>query len=1590
MFFIFMFNRILLIQIFVIDTQITENNDMNAPFKIHRKFIQNQCKILSPETSEKKNSGSSSPQKRLEIWRNAFRVMMTARKPQTTASTQSTLTSETLPVPQNSPKKSANEKCESVFTSTSTSSTKHNTPIKSPRKLTSPKKQTEAPAKPIDFNDTSKLESSTSNKNFPSDTNVEEIISDFTQSKNGTVSKSPCKNTKEIDVTISDAFLNSSKKILEMSPELHKKPTNSELSTNDMSVKSKTSKGYDVERSSHTKRQIFKCIVCGTLFKSYKLLLKHMANNLYKTCSIINSPTSSNASECMEVSLDETIMNKEHNQNLKNSKLSTLQKQWSVNRKDGLNQSNKSVVDSDMEILSSSSSSSSLKVAKTHHEHFKMPHKKTKSEIKLKRNVTCKICLRDCDTQEQLLQHMFKHMANDLRSMYTSIENEIASTHQESNDQASDSTVENSEEAVEEAEAEIEEVEVTKNGINEQDKRLPENANELSAENLVASKVSQQDATKERNKTSNLSAAEYTTERDVEKQSTLVASNAEQKTTKMQCAEKEKTCVAGLSSEPTKLTICECHRPKNGTDNETMKSNVYIEIVLLCTTCQTLFRRFECFEAHCTQYSAKNTLCNKNRRNSRNAKLLCVSCQQMLVSIQDLLEHLMMHSRHNRTGRVTFCCNICKVVFFGLGPLFNSHFQNHAKNPFFLASRLSFPRPSYIGSKFLNLLTTDNDKLIEVYMQVADYVCQECRMPFVSEQNLKSHKTICQSVTNTVDSRSGSSDGRNTSITSITPGKIPILLICGFCNKTFYSRMSFELHSLEHTQKREMHMHYTCVSVTAVTKVYICKVCTTMWRSLQNFDEHWQTHSELRAVYVCSRCQSYYNSIELFQKHAIVHKSTNELQQMPITCEVIYRDVTDHNSNTNLQKDAVNELPYMNLSCFDVGKDFAEKTANNKSRESQEQTYLILEKLLCGNRSTQVEAIPPESSISNKEAQATKNISQAPVQVPSSNVAVTQSKRSSNGNSGNFDDSDEEEELTIVLSESEESSISSGIKKNAVSTSTKRQNTQENTKSTTSDLTDGQMQCSNDAVPAAAKTSNDMNGSASSNARISVITPRKSVNTQLNTNASVSKDNILENYVDHSVSSEIPLTETLPKNAMSSVPKSFLRVKSLAELTNAPQSEKQLCQVCGMSFESRHKLKAHLSIHNVQSPRQDKKDNQTSSSDNAQVWPTKPTFDPSILMPTITQDRPLSSAVAIGNVIPSVSVRPNTPTQVIDTATSRKYQVIGVKPLPSVKSNTIVSKPKETLPQEMTRTLSLSNVSATPQKTAFHQNLPPHISHPLNKSIQSAQQSTGTVAVRPFLQTTYQVPRQQQQQSQQLQQPSYLQQQQSQQLQQPPQVQQSSQLQRLEKPPQVQQSSQLQQRLEQSQQQLQQTKQQQQQQLQQQQQQLRQQLQPQPQQLQQQQQPQKLHQQSQQLRQQLLQQQPQQLQQQLQQQQQTQQLQLQLQLQQQQRLQQQQQQQQQLQQQQINLGNNVMHYVISNTDASYQLTPTNMIPTSSGNVMLVAVNTMQQISKNPDRYICLYCPGFECGSVQEFALHEHSPKHEARSHYNSVAYVPRT
>ena len=311
---------------------------------------------------------------------------------------------------------------------------KHTTPVEFPW----PNKQINDSTKPTKCNDTSKFKSSISSKNLPNDANVDKIIfkSDLTQSKNDTVSKSPCKNAKMTDNVITlDSFLNSNKKISEMSPKLHKKATNLKLSTNNKSEKSKTSKNCSVEQLfqtiRHKKEESHKCIACGSSFKNYDLWMKHLANNFNTTHMNVNSK-SSYASKCIKASLLK-IMSKE--KKLENSKPSTS-KCSSVNEESGSHQLDKLVVNSDMESSSSSSSSlSSLEAIKMRREQFKVSKNKMKSRsakskssrnsssgakipdsnnvecnstnIRVKQKITCKICSKSFDTNQQLFEGLY-------------------------------------------------------------------------------------------------------------------------------------------------------------------------------------------------------------------------------------------------------------------------------------------------------------------------------------------------------------------------------------------------------------------------------------------------------------------------------------------------------------------------------------------------------------------------------------------------------------------------------------------------------------------------------------------------------------------------------------------------------------------------------------------------------------------------------------------------------------------------------------------------------------------------------------------------------------------------------------------------------------------------------------------------------------------------------------------------------------------------------------------------------------------------------------------------------------------------------
>ena len=166
-------------------------------------------------------------------------------------------------------------------------------------------------------------------------------------------------------------------------------------------------------------------------------------------------------------------------------------------------------------------------------------------------------------------------------------------------------------------------------------------------------------------------------------------------------------------------TVCPCHKD----DTSTMvNGDMQIEMVLLCEVCQVLFRRRDCFEVH---YRV-NRLCSVDRSSGRMPKLFCSSCRVILNSLPEMRSHLEKHAEVNRQGHVTFLCNICKVMFFGVGSLFYSHWFNHNKDVNFLASRYSFPKLSIVP------ITNSKEKADglgqrEEYLFVAEYVCKDCK-----------------------------------------------------------------------------------------------------------------------------------------------------------------------------------------------------------------------------------------------------------------------------------------------------------------------------------------------------------------------------------------------------------------------------------------------------------------------------------------------------------------------------------------------------------------------------------------------------------------------------------------------------------------------------------------------------------------------------------------------------------------------------------------------------------------------------------------------------------------------------------------------
>ncbi|XP_015428432.1 PREDICTED: uncharacterized protein LOC107185288, partial [Dufourea novaeangliae] len=328
------------------------------------------------------------------------------------------------------------------------------------------------------------------------------------------------------------------------------------------------------------------------------------------------------------------------------------------------------------------------------------------------------------------------------------------------------------------------------------------------------------------------------------------------------------------------FTVCQCHNR-----SDTNFSCLQIEIVLLCHTCRVLFRSIECFETHyrLPEYS----VCNQNRPgNGRSPNLFCATCGMIFVSVQDVRHHLQIHVRFKQNCTMDFRCNVCKVMFIGIGSLFYIHWSKHTKDPFWVASEQSFPKISVISLKSKKKVAACKpgefalDNLVDSYIYIAEYICSNCNTIFVNEEYLKIHNQICKPVY--------LAKSPNVQADVSVEKQLRLRMICSLCNGIFCDRLELYMH-MKNKHKFASEPQFVCLSGIAGKSTYICNVCIGLTESIDEFNEHWLKHYTRQPQFTCMYCEKESNSLSTFLKHVTEHRS--EMKDDTVSCKVTYQEV---------------------------------------------------------------------------------------------------------------------------------------------------------------------------------------------------------------------------------------------------------------------------------------------------------------------------------------------------------------------------------------------------------------------------------------------------------------------------------------------------------------------------------------------------------------------------------------------------------------------------------------------------------------------------------------------------------------------------
>ncbi|XP_053972092.1 uncharacterized protein LOC128872929 [Hylaeus volcanicus] len=881
----------------------------------------------------------------------------------------------------------------------------------------------------------------------------------------------------------------------------------------------------------------YKCIVCDSSFGEYSILQQHLSKHTQgqTTLSFIlpKLPTVENTSAAV-----------------KQQTKSLCLKQKETNLPQSSNE----------EILVDPAPTSSKNEKKKKSLQQKVSPKKDvkikgQCENRMKNNVSrkiksskftneCTMCLQVFSSKTELADHIYMHTENELQEAYRIEKEKLEKMNKESN-----------EKKLSELKL-IEAKNVTNNRIDDGEKsskvsnEKDRNCSESSVIRTHNGSIMEDFQTR--------TVAKETVTSKLEASKSIVLDGSECKTVQpfpvQNKSEKEKINKVGHIRK--KFTVCQCHNK-----SETSLSYLQIEIILLCHVCRVLFRTMECFETHYRlfEYAA----CNQNRLDSsRSPYLFCASCGMLCSSAEDLHEHLKAHYRFKQMCTMDFRCNICKVMFIGIGSLFYAHWSKHVKEPFWVSSEQSFPKTCVIHIKSNGEYKQNecgSSRFTDTFIQIAENICSNCRLPFLTEEYLKAHKLTCNEPNRTT----------NTTVQPyVITQKYPIRLICSLCGGVYFDK--FELY-------RHMRIKHDFGSkpqvvrmvLTTTRTVFICSVCMEASDSMDDFEIHWFRHYTSRPYLTCTFCETNCSSVISYLDHAKVHGS--KMKEDILSCKVNYRkcdficqlcnigfdcekSLNDHEITHNIMSRIVQ--PENNAVSDQKKSTFTPETNNilkiaklNKLNLEKLKEKLTQEGVNKGDQAIEKNAHEYWSQLSrNRDGERVVNI---------------------------LEENEEDSENELVIDLSEQSTADrdhASIPASNVQTCTVSENT--GYVVTTAQLSNGATQITRNVVLSSKDT----------------ITPRNDTLNKNISESSVQVSSALTNNSNHfqtisSANKEMPITAETDDSVK---PKQgLLRVKNIAELIGNTDSS-HLCHICRYAFKCSDDLIRHVLIHTNQNQQDNK------------------------------------------------------------------------------------------------------------------------------------------------------------------------------------------------------------------------------------------------------------------------------------------------------------------------------------------------------------------------------------------------------------------